>query len=293
MLSSVLDRFADHLSSRPYCSDHLSGGLLVRPRAGALKKKYIQLNQIRSAYLAFDVDREGAAFAYQDANLPPPTITTINKENGHAHLLYELETPISRGVQSRFRPIYYYQAIYRGFKRKLGADNGYSGLITKNPFSSSWGRTLFDIPYSLDELDEYLSKKDKRLDIQNSKNHISYNESRNCDIFDYVRKLAYIEARETNNADSLYRFVLSCCDQQNQIFLEQLGISEINAIAKSITKFCWLNRHKLGLSEKKRGQIEKAIMHFRELGIQVEDSVIARHAKLSLDSVRRYFGKKI
>ncbi len=45
-------------------------------------------------WLGFDVDRTGAAIDWSDRNAPAPTLTITNPENGHAHLLYALETPV-------------------------------------------------------------------------------------------------------------------------------------------------------------------------------------------------------
>ncbi|MEX0635108.1 replication initiation protein [Serratia ureilytica] len=45
-------------------------------------------------WLGFDVDRAGAAIDWSDRNAPAPTLTITNPDNGHAHLLYALETSI-------------------------------------------------------------------------------------------------------------------------------------------------------------------------------------------------------
>ncbi len=61
----------------------------------AILAKYIQFNQPHAMFwLGFDVDRTGAAIDWSDRNAPAPTLTITNPENGHAHLLYALETPV-------------------------------------------------------------------------------------------------------------------------------------------------------------------------------------------------------
>ncbi|MEX0635093.1 replication initiation protein (plasmid) [Serratia ureilytica] len=61
----------------------------------AILAKYIQFNQPHAMFwLGFDVDRAGAAIDWSDRNAPAPTPTITNPDNGHAHLLYALETSI-------------------------------------------------------------------------------------------------------------------------------------------------------------------------------------------------------
>ena len=62
--------FFDILANKPYCTDEL-GVTFVRPKKTAITKKYLQVNQPKMAYyLVFDIDREGAVFAWYDENLP-------------------------------------------------------------------------------------------------------------------------------------------------------------------------------------------------------------------------------
>lgn len=63
----------DHAPHRPYCCDDFA---LNAPRSldVALQKRYIQLNP--PGWLSFiicDIDRAGAAQAWKEAKLPPPT----------------------------------------------------------------------------------------------------------------------------------------------------------------------------------------------------------------------------
>ncbi len=81
-------------------------------------------------WLGFDVDRTGAAIDWSDRNAPAPTLTITNPENGHAHLLYALETPV-RTAPDGNEPLRYAAAVENALRKKLEADTGYSGLICK------------------------------------------------------------------------------------------------------------------------------------------------------------------
>jgi hypothetical protein len=84
-------------------------------------------------WMVFDIDREGAAIAWEDANLPAPAWAAVNRENGHAHLAYGLSVPVLVAENARRAPIRYLQGIEGAYREALQADRGYSGLITKNP----------------------------------------------------------------------------------------------------------------------------------------------------------------
>lgn len=92
---TALERFADHLPAKPYCAEKITWGMYIRPKEIALDYPLIQLNRKLRFYLPFDIDRVGAAFTYEEANLPAPTLTMINRKNAHAHAAYELECPVS------------------------------------------------------------------------------------------------------------------------------------------------------------------------------------------------------
>ncbi|WP_228724510.1 replication initiation protein [Klebsiella pneumoniae] len=44
--------------------------------------------------MVFDVDHAAATLSWDDVGAPAPNITVTNKANGHAHLIYGLDTPI-------------------------------------------------------------------------------------------------------------------------------------------------------------------------------------------------------
>ena len=132
------ERLYANLSPKPYCTNNFQKqGLLIRPKEQAFTYAYLQLNNHWSdTYLNFDVDRPGAAWAWDDADILAPTFVTINPENWHAHLVFELITPVWK--QGSEKPIKWMRAISKGLTEILGADPGYTGLISQNPNHPRW-----------------------------------------------------------------------------------------------------------------------------------------------------------
>ena len=62
-------------------------------------------------WLAYDVDRPGAAIDWSDRGAPAPNISVKNPENGHAHLLYGLSVPVRTAPDGRAGPLRYAAAV--------------------------------------------------------------------------------------------------------------------------------------------------------------------------------------
>jgi hypothetical protein len=227
------------LPRRPYCSDDLSRGLVIRHTATALRYRHIQPNApLETAWLVFDVDYVGAAFAWEKVNLPPPTLTVSNPKNGHAHLFYGLNTPVGMSDAARDAPIRYAAAVQAAFLAKLCADPGYAGHIAKNPFHNAWSALWVQHLYDLGELAEY---------VELPKRHVQREVlglGRNCTLFDELRAWAYQGVREYKRngatADQWHRAVLGQAEKLNA-FPVPLSFSEVKAVAKSIAKWTWRN----------------------------------------------------
>ena len=200
--------------------------------------QYIQGNQpCMLHYFFFDIDRSEAVMAWHDENLPMPYWTAQTQKNGHAHICYKLEIPLCTSEFGSQKAIAYASKVQAGLANKLGADVGYSHLITKNPFHKDWRVTFWtEQAYTLDyladfvELPKKLSKEQEVLGL-----------GRNCIMFDTVRKWAYkaIRAHRGSTFDVWLGEVLKQCKNVNNAFLEPLLYSEVKATAKSIARYCW------------------------------------------------------
>lgn len=232
--------FYEKLPHKPYCSDGLQHGLIIRPKKTAIQMPYIQHNQpCFVAYLVFDIDRPDAFFAWSDANLPRPSWITKNRKNGHAHFGYMLATPVCTSHRARQNVIKYLAKIEQAYSLALAADRGYTGLITKNPCHETWENHIFDVqPYELNYLADFVELQE----LKTGPKEVS-GLSRNCLMFDNVRFWAYEAIREHRSStyNIWFEKVLEHCQSVNNAFLEPLPYSEVKATTKSIARYCWKN----------------------------------------------------
>jgi len=232
-----LDLF-NSLPSNPYCMDEKPGYMLIRSKATAVNKPYIQINApTTTIYFVFDDDKNDAALSWFDENLPAPYWTTQNPENGHAHHCYKLEIPLHTSEFSSIKAIKYAQAVYYAYALKMGADMSYSQLITKNPLHPQHRTTYWtDRAYSLDYLADFVDlpkRIPKKLEMVGL--------GRNVTMFEKGRHWAYKAIREHrgNTFDIWLGKVLEQCQNANGAFIEPLPYSEVKATAKSIACYCW------------------------------------------------------
>lgn len=236
MSNKALKLFNDRLPHKPYFTDELRYGLRIAGKERAILAKYIQFNQPHAQFwLGFDVDRLGASIDWSDRNAPAPTISIMNPENGHAHLLYALKTAVRTAPNGKIKPLKYAAAVESALRDKLGADLGYSGLICKNPNHSNWRISIWQPElYTLDWLADSLNLKSN-----NNKNILpNYGLGRNCTLFDNTRKWAY---RAIRHGWPKYDLWLQACFEYaknyNLKFLVSLDDNEVMGIAKSIAKW--------------------------------------------------------
>lgn len=259
MISHVqLQDFFNNLAHKPYCSSDLGFGLRIRSKQIAIKMQYIQGNQpCMLHYFFFDIDRPEAVMAWHDENLPKPYWTAQNPRNGHAHICYKLEIPLCTSEFGSQKAIAYASKVQAGLANKLGADVGYSHLITKNPFHKDWRIEFWtEHCYTLDYLADFvdlpkkLSKKQEQLGL-----------GRNCTLFNTARKWAYKAVRDYFHHHSSLdweKAVLSHISALNSEFEIPLPYSELRATAKSISNYCWKKFSYGGFSEWQSKNAERA-----------------------------------
>jgi hypothetical protein len=231
-----LQLFSSTLPKKPYYTDDLATGLHIAKAEIASKAKYIQHNgPTHMLWLAFDIDRPGAAIDWDDRGAPAPNLTVKNQANGHAHALYGLATAVRTAPRAKDAPLRYAAAVEYALCELLGADKGYAGLIVKNPLHKHWQvHEWHDQPYELGELADYLDLKNCRK----PKVVADYGLGRNCTLFDELRKWAY-KAQRQGWPD--YRQWLDACLTRAQGinigFSNPLPLSEIRATATSVAKW--------------------------------------------------------
>jgi hypothetical protein len=222
----------------------------VRPLAVALQEPYLQLDPpCQRSFLIFDIDRRGAALAWELASLPPPSWIAINPLNAHAHLGYALEAPVCTTDAARRRPLAYLAAIEAAFHAAMGADLAFHGPLCKNPLHPRW--RLWEPAnapmYELDELAEYV-ELGKALPRTTRRAGLS----RNCDLFDALRVWAYRAVREhwrPGGADAWGEAVLRRAHALND-FPVPLPFNEVRSIGRSVARYVWRHMTPQGFRER-------------------------------------------
>ena len=230
--------FYQNLPHKPYCTSELGAGLIIRQKKTAIQMPYIQHNPpCLVSSLVFDIDRPDAYFSWSDANLPPPHWIARNRQNSHAHIGYMLAVPVCTTHRAKQSIIEYAAKIEQAYSLALGADRGYSGLITKNPCHEAWETHIFGVePYELNYLADFVELHELKTDLKEVSGL-----GRNCMMFDTVRFWAYEAIREHRGStfDIWLGKVLEQCQNANGAFIEPLAYSEVKATAKSIARYCW------------------------------------------------------
>ena len=238
MLARQLDLFRELTPAGMWCTnDPERYGQRHLPRSPALRRAYIDPNPAGQVWaMVFDIDRPGAAVAWDDADMPAPNWVAENPANGHAHLGYILAAPVSRSDASRGKPLRYLARIECAMTNALDADRTYSHRLTKNPGHPRW-RTFFERgrPYELDELRDYLPDN-LPLRIPRAE---AVGEGRNVTLFDGLRYWSYRHRLAFNVYDAWH----AACRQRARAlneFAHPLPDREAMHTAKSVAKWTWV-----------------------------------------------------
>lgn len=232
---------AERLPRKPYCTDDYEAGNWPRSLAHAMQRRYIQPNPPAVRFrLVFDVDRPGGAQAWEDANLAPPNWTATNPRNGHAHVCYEIDIPISVDPLEERAPVRFAAAIECAYRESMRADDSYGGHLCKNPLHQHWITEVFRSDgYSLHEMSEYVLDlnrfKDKRKKLPEA------GLGRNVALFNRLRMWAYkaINAyRNSGTFEEWHEVVKEKAAAYND-FMTALPFNEVEHTAKSVAKWVW------------------------------------------------------
>jgi hypothetical protein len=229
-----VSRFACRKPRWLFGADSFPCSLRRMPLHVALGRNYIQARTNRLVwYVPFDLDFGYAGAAFLDAELPQPTFI-IQGPEGRAHILYELEFPVRIDRDSPARHLF--EAVRRGFSRRLGADLSYNGLMVKNPLSRKWRTIVNDREFTLTELHLWLEREDVRFFPC-----VTSDVGRNDKLFQSARFFGYSCVAMHADEASFGRAVEQYCCAHNSFSPPLLG-SEVRSISKSVTRWTWERR---------------------------------------------------
>ncbi len=251
--------FIQHLPRRPRVTDVLGEPLVSKPATEAILFRYIQhSHENLMEWLVTDYDGLFDFGILDDvAHLPYPNYICCNPSNDHAHLAWLLSKPVSFNGSSREKPREFFEAVRRGFTRRMGADFRYRGTLTKNPLHPSWNsQIIHERPYELRELDSALTHEDKKF---TNPEKIELGLGRNTDIFNSIRHFAYRESgvikKNGGTIEDLRVSVATAAEQMNIQFENPLPYSEIRSTVKSVTNWTWSKYTGAGRSEANRKRV--------------------------------------
>lgn len=255
-----IDLFERRLPPRPLCGDEFADGLYRLPKKFALQKKHVQINsQMVTGVLCFDIDREMCAFAWEQANLPPPSFIVQNPKNGHCHFLYLLTGPIdvSGKDPNKNKAVRFLAAVQYAYTKALGADFNYSNFTAKTPCHEAWITHLFaqnDGLYDLAYLADYVE-----LPKTIPKRREAVGAGRNCSLFDDLSRWSWRAVRPywRPNGEKAWAEAVFLRAQELNVFETPLSVGEVRCIARNVSRWVWRNITPAGFHEvqRKRGKV--------------------------------------
>lgn len=232
-----LNDFYTHLNDSVVTTNDFAEGTKYRKREKVEQYAYCGLNQMYRSYLSFDIDRRNSANYFEHANLPTPTIITINPQNAHCHYLYRLKTPVAYHANSRSAPQDYFEAIQNEMEDRLRADMAYNHTITKNPLHPRWRVQTYPTSYDLEDFLEYIELPTHKT--RHSLPNDVWIRGRNDRLFHTLRMWAYGAVHAYEDRSSFECRLHNEASHINTDFDVPLPLPEIKQTVKSIAQWVW------------------------------------------------------
>ncbi len=145
-----------------------------------------------------------------------------------------------------------YEKIKYAYTKKLQADIAFAGFLIKNPLNPFWNTIVNNRLYELTELADYIDLPNR---IPTRKELERFTESRNCDLFDFLREIAYHNVLSFKNKNKTYTefkeylfniamsFNLNFKDKNSDYYTNKgtLSMSELSTIVNSVSKYSYRN----------------------------------------------------
>ena len=257
-LFDPLEEFEKRLPYRTGCSQtkRLSS---ILPKKEAMRFAYIQINYPAIYCLVFDLDYPVVPLAYDEYDLPGPSITVMSPDSHRGNGMYQLLDPVRREGQSKATKALL-KDVCNAYKEMLCADKCITTQrqLVKNPLSSKWMVIAGYKPFTLSELAEYIpgELKHKRTYEPTARQPLSVKpfeetlqpHSRNCSLFENARLYAYSVVNDYGSYTSFYNAVVDYLQEMNDTqiplyFPNKVGMSELCSIARSISGWTFERGH--------------------------------------------------
>jgi hypothetical protein len=268
----AMERFRKNVPPKPYCAHNKSGKIILK-REDALKFRYLQVNTPKGLYyIVFDCDFDGGWLAHELSDLPAPTFAVVNEENGHAHNFYELDYRYYAEKPSvPSKPLF--KNVIGYYREALKADAVITTqrLVVKNPLrADAWRVWIPGRVYTLTELAEYIPADWSKHHFS-ILNHSIMNledvlvpDSRNCTLFEFVRRWSYSIIGGVHSAsdleDAVRGLLQNARGNLKEHFPEKGNIEEkdIRSLEKSIACWVWKHRDRI----RRKAEKNEGVMNF-------------------------------
>lgn len=277
--------------------------------------------------IIIDMDKEDLLTEWNEIGLPTPTIQTVNKTNNKAHLVWLLNNPVYRGHQHSSD--YYTAILDGIKRRLSGADKHYNNTSTKNFLNKELYRVTYnDVAYDLGDFREFIIQKQKKKKgpLNKAEARAIMEESRHMYLFHTLRWEAYrlvsdndFEekvkkiAEEINNGflepikvKYIVKSIIRYCYKHKDSLPRSIGANYYKVGVMKFHKILPTTKEKYEKEVKSRQsraatrtarirgmksiyKIKNSIHALAKRNKKLTYSAIAKHAKVSLSTVKRYF----
>lgn len=210
----------------------------LEPTGYSEGRKYVSLNPAHCKKVRFlTIDCDHSDYDEFPGSFPKPMATVISRDTGRHHHIFELATPVLTDINSRMKPRRLLSSVERAFIKHLGGDENFTNRLSKNPWNSQEWSTIWYPDFKPIELKDCLIWTDIEPSNDNRKLVVvkTSGYSRNVDLFDHVRLLAYQHyfGSWNQNDSELYATAF----QFNSELSVPLPENEVRSTCKSILKF--------------------------------------------------------
>ncbi|WP_181847347.1 replication initiation protein [Thalassospira profundimaris] len=210
----------------------------VEPTGYAESRKYVSLNPGHCKKVRFlTIDCDHPDFDEIPGSFPKPLCTVISRGSGRHHHIFELNTPVLTDINARMKPKRLLASVEKSFIKHLGGDENFTNRLSKNPWNTQEWSTIWYPDFKPIELKDCLvwcdiepSNDNRKLVVVKTSGY-----SRNVDLFDHVRLLAYQHyfGSWNENDSEVYNVAFGF----NSSLQNPLPDSEVRSTCKSIIKF--------------------------------------------------------
>ncbi|WP_430470275.1 replication initiation protein [Thalassospira lucentensis] len=210
----------------------------VEPTGYAESRKYVSLNPGHCKKVRFlTIDCDHPDFDEIPGSFPKPLCTVISRGTGRHHHIFELATPVLTDINSRMKPRRLLASVEKSFIKHLGGDENFTNRLSKNPWNTKEWSTIWYPDFKPIELKDCLvwcdiepSNDNRKLVVVKTSGY-----SRNVDLFDHVRLLAYQHYFGSWNENDSELYAVAY--QFNTSLAVPLPENEVRSTCKSILKF--------------------------------------------------------